>query len=99
MERSAFAPALPLLPVLSVLFETFGSGSSALAVALLLKMPGLSMVAVTVMVTLVSGAMLGMVQGKPAQAPLTPVTVRFDGVSFTCTLLAMDGPSFDTVMV
>src|SRR5258708_6279097 len=81
---SAEAPVVPPLPVLSVLFAVFGSGSSPEAVALLSKAPAAVIVAVTVIVTFAPEARLAMVQGNAAQPPpVTLVTVRFDGVSVT----------------
>src|SRR5258708_37814122 len=77
-ETSAEAPVVPPLPVLSVLFAVFGSGSSPEAVALLSKAPAAVIVAVTVIVTFAPEARLAMVHGNAAQPP--PVTVRKSGV-------------------
>ncbi len=99
-ETSAETPVTPPLPVLSVLFEVFGSGCAAVAVALLSKAPGAFMVAVTLMVTFAPEARLAMVQGSAAQPPpLTTVMLRFVGVSVTWMLVAVDGPALATKSV
>src|SRR5687768_5887103 len=95
IDTSADGAALPPLPLLSVLFEVFGSNSSAFALALLSNAPAASIVAVTVIDALAPEAIEAMVHGNAAQpAPLTLVMVRFDGVSVTCTFVAVDGPAF-----
>src|SRR5436305_2947341 len=90
---------MPALPVLSVLFAVFGSGSIAVAVALLSNAPTVLMVAVTVIVTLAPDASVGIVHGSALQAPRTVTIVRFVGVSVTAMLVAVDGPAFATTSV
>src|SRR5438034_98160 len=93
-ETSAEAAAMPLLPEVRVLVETFGSGSVAETVAVLSKAPAALIVAVTVIVAFAPEARLGIVQGNAAQPPpLTFVMVRFVGASVTCTFVAVDGPA------
>ena len=82
----------------------FGSCEVLVTVALLLKAPTASTVAVTVMVALVPFARLVSVHGKalPAQvkfALLTFVTVRFVSVSVTLKSVAVSGPLLVTVIV
>src|SRR5215212_12029676 len=97
---SAEAAAEPPLPVLSVLLAMFGSGSAAVAVALLSKAPAALMVAVTLMVVFAPEARLAIVQGSAAQPePETLVMVRFVGVSVTWMLVAMDRPALATSSV
>src|SRR5215212_1765368 len=97
MDTSAEAAAVPLLPALSVLFATFVSDSSGVAVAVLSNAPAALMVAVTLMVVLAPEARLAMVHGRAAQPePLTLVMVRLDGVSVTWTLVAVEGPALAT---
>src|SRR5215208_3609963 len=99
-DTSAEAAAVPPFPVLSVLLAVFGSGSVAVAVALLSKAPAAVMVAVTLMVVFAPEARLAMVQGSAAQPP--PVTVvmdRLDGVSVTWMLVAVEGPALATKSV
>src|SRR5258706_10563 len=99
-DTSADAAAGPPLPMLSMLLVTFGSGSFAETVALLSKEPAALIVAVTLMVTFAPEARLAIVHGSAAQPPpLTFVMLRFDGVSVTCTFVAVDGPAFATKMV
>src|SRR5581483_3701255 len=100
IETSATGDALPPLPVLSVLFAGLGSGSAAATVELLSKAPGALIVAVTVIVVLAPLERLAMVQGSAEQPPpLTLVIVRFDGVSVTWMLVAVDGPALATSRV
>ena len=70
----------------------------AFAVALLSNAPAALMVAVTLMVVLAPLARVGMVHGsgKAQPEPLTPVIVRFVGVSVTTILVAVDGPALAT---
>src|SRR5438046_15848 len=97
---SAAATAVPPLPVLSVLFDGFGSSSVAAAVALLSNAPAAVIVAVTLMVTFAPEARLAIVHGRAAQPPpLTLVIVRFVGVSVTWVLVAVDGPALATKRV
>jgi hypothetical protein len=92
--------AVPPLPVLSVLLARFGSVSAGRAVALLSNAPAATIVAVTLMVTPGPTGRLGMVHGSATQPPpLTPVMVRFDGVSVTCTFVAVEGPRLVTARV
>src|SRR5215203_2686026 len=94
-DTSADGPASPPLPMLSVLFEEFGSGSVALTVAVLLNGPAASMVAVTVIDAFAPDASDAIVHGSATQpAPLTFVMVRFAGVSVTWTFVAVFGPMF-----
>src|SRR5207248_82998 len=88
IDTSAEAAAVPPLPVLSVLLPLFGSGSFALAVALLSKAPTAVIVAMTVMVVFAPDARLEIVHGSDPQAPLTLVMVRLDGVSETWMFVA-----------
>src|SRR5258706_440483 len=77
-----------------------GSLSVAATVALLLNAPGALIEAVTVMVAFAPEARLAMVQGRAAHPPpVTLVMVRFDGVSVTCTFVAVDGPALATKRV
>src|SRR5437764_191677 len=99
IDTSADAAAVPPLPVLSVLLPVFGSGSAPDAVALLSNAPAAVMVAVTLMVVLAPEASVAIVHGSEAQAPVTLVMVRFDGVSVTWILVAVDGPAFATTSV
>src|SRR5437667_366939 len=92
-ETSADAPAVPPLPVLSVLLPLFGSGSVAETVALLSNAPTAVIVAMTVMVVFAPESRLEIVHGSDPQAPLTLVMVRFVGVSETWMLVAVDGPA------
>src|SRR4029078_12120258 len=88
IETSAEAAALPPLPVLSVLFVGFGSGSVAVTVALLSNVPATLIVAVTVIVVFAPDTRLAMVQGNAAQPPpATFVIVRLVGVSVTVILV------------
>src|SRR5256885_402218 len=87
------APAVPPLPVLSVLFAGFGSGSVALTVVALSNAPEATIVAVTLIVTFAPTASEAMVHGRAAQAPVTLVMVRLVGVSVTWMLVAVDGPA------
>ena len=97
METSAEGPVIPLLPVLSVLLAVFGSGCVAVTPAALSNAPGAVMVAVTVMLVFAPEASDGIVHGSATQPlPLTPVMVRFVGVSVTCTFVAVDGPALAT---
>src|SRR5437667_190584 len=97
MEMSTEVPAVPPLPVLSVLSARFGSSSAGVAVAELSKAPAASIVAVTLMVVFAPEASEGIVHGRAAQPlPLTLVMVRFVGVSVTWMLVAVDGPAFAT---
>ena len=96
---SAEAVAVPPLSTSSVLFESLGSDSSASTVTTLSNAPAASIVAVTVMLTLVIGFMLAILHGREAQAPLTPVMVRLVGVSTTLTLVAGCGPPLVTTSV
>src|SRR3954451_625033 len=83
-ETSAEAAAVPLLPMLSVLLVTFGSGSVAETFAVLSNEPAAVIVAMTVMVTFALTPRLAIVHGSAAQPPpLTFVMLRFDGVSVT----------------
>src|SRR5258708_24256164 len=96
-ETSADAAAVPPLPVLSVLFDGSGSGSVADTVDVLSNDPTAVMVAVTLMGTFAPEARLAMGQGRAAHPPpLTLVMGRFDGVSVTCTFVAVAGPAFAT---
>src|SRR4051794_12641751 len=89
--------AVPPFPVLSVLFETFGSDGLADTVATLSNAPAALMVAVTLIVTFAPEAIDAIAHGRAAQPPpLTFVIVRLVGVSVTCTLVAVDGPAFAT---
>src|SRR4051812_48411465 len=101
MARSAdVAPVVPPLPVLSVLLPLLGSGSVAVAVALLSKAPAALMIAVTLMVTFAPEARLAMVQGRAAHPPpVTLVMVRCVGVSVTWMFVAVEGPALATTMV
>src|SRR5438552_18764566 len=82
--RSAESTAVPPLPVLSVLFDGFGSICAAVAVALLSNAPAALIVAVTVMVRFAPLASDAIAHGSAAQPPpLTFVMVRFVGVSVT----------------
>src|SRR5947209_497448 len=99
IETSAATPVMPPLPVLSVLLLVFGSGSIAVAVALLSKAPAPLIVAVMLMVVLAPEARVAFVHGSDAQAPVTLVMVRFDGVSVTWMLAAADGLPFATTSV
>src|SRR5436309_15473560 len=92
IETSAEAAAVPPLPVLSVLLAGTGSGSVAETVALLSNDPAAVIVAVTLMVAFAPEARLAIVHGSAAQPPpLTFVMLRFDGVSVTCTFVAVSG--------
>src|SRR4051794_20030679 len=93
METSAEAAAVPPLPALSVLLVRLGSDSAGIAVAVLSNAPAAVIVAVTLIVAFAPEAGLGMVQGSGAQAPLTLVMVRFEGVSVTWMLVAPEGPA------
>src|SRR5207253_10827069 len=96
----ADAAAVPLLPVLSVLLAVFGSGSVAVAVAVLSNAPTGLIVAVTVIVAFAPEASEAIVHGRAAQPPpVTFVIVRFVGVSVTCTDVAVEGPAFATTSV
>src|SRR5258708_6722693 len=75
-ETSAEAPAPPPLPVLSVLFEVFGSGCAAVAVALLSKAPGAFMVAGPLMGTFGPRGRLAMGPGNAGPPPPLPQRVR-----------------------
>ena len=100
VDTSAEPAAVPPLPELSVLFPGFGSDSAAAAVAELSNGPAASTVAITLIDAIVPEAIDGIVHGNAVQpAPLTPVMVRFVGVSVTRTLVAADGPAFDAVTV
>src|SRR5215212_7139101 len=93
-------PVVPPLPVLSVLFAMFGSGSAPVAVALLSKAPSAMIVAVTLMVVFAPEARVAMVHGSAAQPePDTLVMVRFVGVSVTWMAVAIEGPAFATTSV
>ena len=99
-ETSTEAAAFPPLPVLSVLFDRFGSNSAAVAVALLSNAPAAMIVAVTLMVTLAPTARLGTVHGRAEQpAPVTFVMVMFVGVSVTWMLVAIEVPALATTRV
>src|SRR5688572_972435 len=93
---SADSAAVPPLPASSVLFEVSGSGSVAETLAVLSNAPAASMVAVTVIDAFAPEASDGIVHGSATQSPVTPVMVRFDGVSVTCTVVAVLGPEFST---
>src|SRR5258708_581349 len=81
-DTSADAAAVPPLPVLSVLLEGTGSGSFAVAVALLSNAPTALIVAVTVMVAFAPTPRLPSVHGRAEQPPpLTLVIVRLVGES------------------
>ena len=67
---SAEAPAVPPLPVLSVLLDGSGSGSLALTVVLLSNGPVALMVAVTLITSDAPSTKDEMVQGKPEQLVL-----------------------------
>ena len=100
VETSAAASAVPPLPALSVPFAGSGSCSAAVAVARLSNAPAWSMVAVTSMVAPAPEATVGIVHGRAVQpAPVTPVMVRFVGVSVTSTWVAADGPALATWIV
>src|SRR5204863_134244 len=91
IETSADAPAVPPLPLLSVLFAVFESDSAGVAVALLSNAPAAMMVASTLMVVFAPAARLPMVQGSDAQPePETLVMLRFDGESVTWMFVAVD---------
>src|ERR1043165_9371188 len=94
IDTSAEAAAVRLFPVVSVLFAVFWSFSAGVAVALLSNAPAAVIVAVTVIDVLAPLARLAIVQGNPAHAPLTPVIVRFVGVSVTWMFVAVEGPAF-----
>src|SRR5437763_666072 len=99
-ETSDDVAAVPPLPVLSVLLARFGSNSFAETVEVLSNEPAALMVAVTLMVTFAHEARRVMVKGGAAQPPpLTFVMVMFDGVSVTCTFVAVDGPALATKSV
>src|SRR5437868_1288810 len=99
-ETSALGVAVPPLPVLSVLFGGFGSGSAAVAVALLSNAPAAVIVAVTLMVVFAPEASEAIVHGSAAQPlPLTPAIERFVGVSVTWIDVAVAGPAFATTSV
>src|SRR5437868_9233721 len=88
-ETSADTPVA--LPALEVLLARFGSFSTGVAVALLLKGPAALIVAVTVIVVFPPGANDGIVNGSAAQPlPVTFVIVRFVGVSVTWIDVAVD---------
>src|SRR5438105_7483721 len=100
IDTSADAAAVPRLPMVSVLLVCFGSGSLAETFAVLSKEPAAVIVAVTVMVTFAPTPRLAMVHGSAAQPPpLTLGMLRFDGVSVTCTFVAIDGPALATKSV
>src|SRR3954468_288103 len=100
IDTSAEAAAVPLLPMLSVLFVTFGSGSFAETFAVLSNEPAEVIVAVTVIVTFAPTPRLATVHGSAAQPPpLTFVMLRFDGVSVTWMFVATDGPALLTKSV
>src|SRR5437763_490517 len=100
METSADAPAVPPLPVLSVLLTRFGSDSAGVAVALLSNVPASFPARRTSDLVLAPEARLAMVQGSAAQPlPLTLVMVRLVGVSVTWMLVAVDGPALATTRV
>src|SRR5215212_8847543 len=97
---SANGSALPPLPVLSVLLPGTGSASVAVTVTELSNGPGAPIVAVTVMGSFAPGARLGIVHGRAEQFVLLTVWMdRFDGVSATCTFVAVDGPALATTSV
>src|SRR5438067_1691416 len=92
-ETSAEAAAVPSSLSLHVSLPRFGSGSSAVAVALLSKAPAALMVAVTLIVVLEPEASDGIVHGRAEQPePLTFVMVRWVGVSVTWIDVAVEGP-------
>src|SRR5204862_4280888 len=101
IETSADAAAVPPLPLLSELLFVFGSVSVAETVVLLSNAPAALIVAVTVSATFAPELMLGIVQGNGSEQPppLRFVSVRFVGVSVTCTFVAVDGPALATVSV
>src|SRR5260221_14792410 len=81
IDTSGLAAATPPLPVLSVLLAGFGSGSAAVAVALLSNAPAALIVAVTVMLAEPPDTMNPTVQGNAAQPPPdTLVIVRLVGM-------------------
>src|SRR5258706_15914161 len=67
METSTDVPAVPPLPVLSVLSARFGSSSAGVAVAELSNAPAALIVAVTLMVVFAPEASEGIVHGSAAQ--------------------------------
>src|SRR5260221_14099274 len=69
IDTSALAAATPPLPVLSVLLPGFGSGSAAVAVALLADAPAAVIVAGTRIVAFAPHASEGIVHGNPGQPP------------------------------
>src|ERR1043166_724701 len=97
IETSADGAAVPPLLTLSVLLPGTGSGSVAETVAVLSKDPAAVIVAVTLIVTFAPEARDAIVHGSAAQPPpLTLVMERFDGVSVTCTFVAVEGPALAT---
>src|SRR3954453_6286439 len=101
IETSAEGVAEPPLPVLSVLLPGSGSVSAPVAVALLSNAPAALIVAVTVMTVFAPLASEAMVHGNGTEEPrpVTLLMVRFDGVSVTLMLVAVDGPALATVSV
>src|SRR6266545_4269302 len=97
------ADGLVTSPAVLLLFDESGSKSLPLAVAVLLKAPAESIVAVTVMTRVFPMTMIGgplIVQGNDEQlAPLTLWMVMFVGVSLTTTNDAGEGPALWTESV
>src|SRR5438552_4009251 len=94
---STDVPAVPPLPVLSVLSARFGSSSAGVAVAELSNAPAALIVAVTLMVVLAPESSEGIVHGKAAPSlPVAFAIFRFVGESVTWMFVAVDGPAFAT---
>src|SRR5687768_4976896 len=95
----ALAPALPPLPVSSVLLPGDGSFSVAATVTRLSNGPEATMLALTLIVTLAPLDRLAMVHGKAAHpAPLTLLMARLAGVSVTWIAVAVLGPTLLTTI-
>src|SRR5260221_1344763 len=75
IDTSALAAATPPLPVLSVLLPGFGSGSAAVAVALLSEAPPALIVAVTLIVAFAPDANEAIVPGHAAPPPPPPLVI------------------------
>ena len=71
IATSAESTAVPPLPVLSVLFDGFGSGWAAVAVAVLSKAPAALIVAVTLIVVFAPEASEAIVHGSDEQPHAT----------------------------
>jgi hypothetical protein len=91
-DMSADGPALPPLPLLSVLLAVFGSVSAPLAEAMLSNAPAATIVAVRLIVAMPGNGRFAIVHGSATHAPVTLVIDRFDGASVTLTAVAGAGP-------